>query len=176
MDSLYLPRIWEEKGQHVCSIFDESNIVQLPCFIGGETTLQKVGMTGFKTHCSLRTETGLESRISDVQRHSMTTSVPRLYSCTQLCLMLPTIRISSLGRQWLLKNTYRGNNLTADSGKVSQFSWEWKHLWRKECLLLSRGRRLWNTFVFKTSVWKISTGTTTWNKRRSPSACLFLFV
>lgn len=42
----------------MCSIFDELNLVQLSCCIGGKTGPQKVGMTGFKIPCSLRTETG----------------------------------------------------------------------------------------------------------------------
>lgn len=69
MGWLYLPRI-EEKGQHVCSTFDEPNLVQLFGFIGGEIGPQKVGMTGVKPHCSLRPETGLDRRILNVSEVS----------------------------------------------------------------------------------------------------------
>lgn len=50
------------------------NLVQFSYSIREKTGPQKVGMTGFKTRCSLRTETGQESRILDVQRSSMSTS------------------------------------------------------------------------------------------------------
>lgn len=49
------------------------NPVQFSYSIGETNGPQKAGMTDFKTHCSLRTETGQESRILDVQKSSMST-------------------------------------------------------------------------------------------------------
>lgn len=49
------------------------NPVQFSYSIGEKTGPQKVGMTGFKTCCSLSSDTGQESRILDVQRSSMST-------------------------------------------------------------------------------------------------------
>ncbi|VCX39374.1 unnamed protein product [Gulo gulo] len=81
-------------------------------------------MTGFKIHCSLRTEARLDSRILNVQRSFsfMSTPVPCLYSRTQLCLLLLITSISSL-RRLIQKSTHKGNNLIADSGKDLSFSW-----------------------------------------------------
>lgn len=41
-------------------------LVQLSCFISEETGYQKMEITNFNRHRSLRTETGLESKILDV--------------------------------------------------------------------------------------------------------------
>lgn len=106
----------------MCNMFDELNLVHLSCCTGGKPGPQKFGMTGFKIHCSLKTETGLESRIFNVQRSFMSTPVPCLYSRTQLCLLLLITIISNLGRP-IRKNTHNGNNLIADSAKDLSFSW-----------------------------------------------------